>query len=880
MSLTFDSSKIIKRANPLLVELGIHTTDFRHDYNEYSRLFVDLQKRKEYDKLYEELSAFCLKDLFAFGYFILNLPADDPFIIARFYEMQDQHDMTIDLWAREHWKAVDLNEPVITPSGWKAHGDLIPGDFVYGGDGFPVKVIAKTKIFYNAPCYKIKFDDGYSVVVSNNHLWTVEKVTRKRDYYKRKYRETVVMSTDEIYSHGCESNNRLATWIVPIEFEAKKLDIPPYILGAWLGDGASENGSVTNEDAEVWENINKSGFEYSMGRPSNDITKTIYKLQPLLRKYNLLKNKHIPKDYLFSSFDDRLELLRGLMDTDGTVDSRGTATFTNISEKLIDCVFDLCVSLGLKPRKRKHVNKKGLNEKYTFYNISFQAYKKNCPFTIKRKIEKCKNGERVARRFIVDIKKVASVPVSCIQVDGDGTYLVGKHLAVTHNSTVGSYALPIWRAIRNPENRCVFFCFNSNLSKALLRRVKVTLESNDLVRMCYPDQLYMNPKKESNKWSERDGLNIKRKGAYTECTFEGYGLIDKMPVGRHYTERIYDDIVDPQTVANPENIRKAEEVFKHSDNLGARGGIKRVIATRYKYNDPYSRILENGRWTSRIYPAEVDEYGNAKRGGTPIYMTESELDAKFLEQGEDIFYCQMLQKPMHGKLSNFRESYKRLYDKLPNGHLNYYIVVDSAKFKRGHVAGRQERTDYTVMWAFAVDALRNWYMLDGVRDKLDLLQKWTALRNLSQRWGIKRIGYEQYGMMTDAQFMDLQQRDEGLFLEIVELRGLNQDERIPQLIPYYKQGKIWWPENGIWYEDVDGNTINLVDVFFDEEFYDWPSSKHDDMLSAHAWMLSPKLDVVFPDISIGDRPKEKYVQDPLELDKDMTEEEAYDWLLL
>lgn len=549
MPLKFDSRKIIKMANPLLVELGIHCTSFRNDYDEYSRLFLDLEKNENFDKLYAELASLCLGDLFAFEYFILNLPVDDPFVLARTYDVQDRHNMTLDLWAREHWK-----------------------------------------------------------------------------------------------------------------------------------------------------------------------------------------------------------------------------------------------------------------------------------------------------------------------------------------STILSYSLPIWKTINNPESRNVFFSYNKTLATKLVRRVKLTMEQNELLKKCWPDIFYENPKKESSKWSERDGCTVKRKGIYPEATFEGYGLVDLMPTGGHYTLRDYDDIVDPQTVINVENINKAEHAFRMSDNLGERGGIKYVVGTRYKYNDPYSRLILNGKWLVRTYPAEVDDEGKAKFKGIPVFMTRTELDNKFDEQGEYIYFCQMLQSPRVGSKYNFKESYKKTYKKLPNGHLNYYIVVDSAKRKR--FESKRDRSDYTVMWAFAVDSLRNWYMLDGVRDKLDLQQKWDALRKLSQDWAIATIGYEQYANMTDAEFMAIQQKEEGLFLEIIELKGLSQDERIPELVPYYKKGKVLWPEDGIMYENVEGEVINLVDVFFNEEFFDWPSCSHDDMLSAHAWMLSPLLNVVFPDMDSRERPKEKFVKDPLEQKQDELDNVSIDWLMM
>jgi hypothetical protein len=210
------------------------------------------------------------------------------------------------------------------------------------------------------------------------------------------------------------------------------LHVGPYTLGCWLGDGTSADGTITFGDAEIAEGIASEGYRMGELIGVRTMRRTIYGLGPLLRSLNLLRNKHIPVFYQRASTAQRLALLRGLMDTDGHCNTRGTATFVNKNEQLVDNVMELCTGLGLKPSKYRFEAPHG-----TYWHVAFQAYQDHNPFLITRKASRVKTGARPhPRRYITAIYPIPTEAMRCIQVDRpDGLYLTGRSMVTIHDGT-------------------------------------------------------------------------------------------------------------------------------------------------------------------------------------------------------------------------------------------------------------------------------------------------------------------------------------------------------------------------------------------------------------------------------------------------------------
>lgn len=795
----------------------------------------------------EALRRLCCKDLFFLLTEMLGRQdADRDWIFDRCREVQAQPDGYIDLWSREHYKALRLDEPVPTPTGWKLHGELKPGDTLFGPDGHYRRVVALNEIVEDAECYEIEFDDGSRIQANAEHLWAIERRTKKRKKSGgRLYRETVIMRTADIAAHDHKADNRFAIAVnsalrLP---HADNLRIDPYVLGAWLGDGHASDGRVTCGDLSVFVEIRDAGYALSDNqrrigpgeRPGAE-TRTVYGIRPMLRRLGVLRDKHIPMAYLRASIMQRRALLQGLMDTDGHCNDRGTATFTNINERLVDGVYELCVSLGLRPMKRRHMQRAADGKLYPYFQVSFQAYKADEPFRIPRKLARCKPGRRNARHFIVACRRVPSVPMRCIQVDHeDGMYLVGRTMIPTHNSTIITFALTIQDILRNPEITIGLASRTRPQAKDFLKQIKTELETNKKLKALFPDILWSNPENEAPTWSLDDGIVVKRKGNPKEMTIEAWGVIEGQPTGKHYKLLIYDDIIDKDAVTSEDTIKNVTNSWELSLSLGADGGARRIIGTHYHHADTYTTIIQRGAAKPRKYPATID----GEPDGKPVLLSPEYLYDKFISTDTYTFACQYLLDPTKGGSRRFEIDWFRRWNPDPRG-MNIYIIVDAANAKR-------KKSDYTAMWVIGLGADQNTYIIDGLRDKLDLGQRTNALFNFVGEYNPQVVGYEEYGMMADRAHIEMEQEYRNFRFDIQPLGGnISKTDRIAGLIPMAKKGRIFVPYRLVKPKMDKSGNYDVVHEFLTYEVAQWPLATHDDLLDCLARIQDPMMPTDYP----------------------------------
>lgn len=436
----------------------------------------------------------------------------------------------------------------------------------------------------------------------------------------------------------------------------------------------------------------------------------------------------------------------------------------------------------------------------------------------------------------------------------------------------------LWELIDNPNNTYAIFSVTGKDARKHLRGVKAQLEANTLLKTAWPERFYMNPQNESDRHSVLDGVMVKRDQAIAQASVSAHSLIDQMPTGDHWTHHIFDDLINEQVTNSPDLVEKAADAFRNSNNLGRYDEVdgemvditvRRVIGTRYLDGDIYGDIMKSSRWTTRMYPAEVDENGNFKRNGVPIFLSRQTLDDKFAEQGEMIYNAQMGQSPIATSRLGFKEEWLTgaYYNVGEEPQGNTYLIIDPARKKK-------KRNDFTAMIVIRTDANRKYWLLDLIRDKLTTEEKWEKIKMFVEKYNIQTgVGYEGINN-TDLEYFDLKKFADRKWINFIELGGVeNKDDRIRSLTDLFKHGRFMLPDV-LLYRDSEGKTRELIHEFVQEEYRTWPYGRHDDILDVMARVMDKKMEVTFP--VTYNRPVEykNKASDPL----DMSHQTELNWM--
>lgn len=387
---------------------------------------------------------------------------------------------------------------------------------------------------------------------------------------------------------------------------------------------------------------------------------------------------------------------------------------------------------------------------------------------------------------------------------------------------------------------CVgIFSHSRGIAKRFLRQIKYEFESNNKLKEWFPDILWTNPQKESPKWSEDDGIVVRRKSNPAEATVEAWGVVDGQPIGKHFPLLVYDDVVVPESVTTPDMLQKTSEMLSLSYALGADGGARRFIGTRYHANDAYKTVIERGTAKPRIHLLTKD--GTAD--GEPTLRSREWVANKRRDMGPYIFACQMLQNPKADETQGFKDEWLKYHDGFNRSGMNVYLLFDPA-------GSKDKRSDYTSGWVVGLGPDQNIYILDMVRDRLNLTQRARLVMTWHRKWkpmATNGVRYEKYGLQADIEHIQDVQKQQNYRFEVVEVGGrLQKNERIKRLVPYFEQGRVYLPRT-CYYTDYQGKTEDLVQVFKEQEYKPFPVSVHDDMLDALARLTEPEMPLVWPE---------------------------------
>lgn len=393
----------------------------------------------------------------------------------------------------------------------------------------------------------------------------------------------------------------------------------------------------------------------------------------------------------------------------------------------------------------------------------------------------------------------------------------------------------------DPEITIGIFSHTRPIAKAFLRQIMRELESNKTLYAAFPDVLWGEDVRAAPKWSEDDGIIVRRKSNPNEATIEAWGLVDGQPTSKHFKVLLYDDVVVAGSVTTPEMIQKTMLEMERSYNLGTTPGVKRAAGTRWHFNDAYKTVIERGTFVAREHPGRV----GGTEDGESVYWSEEIHQQKRRDMGPYTYAAQILLNPKADSAQGFKREWLRHYRRISNvSKMNGYILVDAASSKK-------KGSDFTAMKVVGLNVDRKRYVLDMVRDRLNLKERGDRLFALHRKWTdaglkIKEVRYEKYGLMADTEYLRARMEEENYRFKIVEVGGVtSKHDRIKRLIPLFEQGDIWLPES-LYMTDWQHIPVELVKAFIEEEYMAFPFGLHEDMLDALSRMEDPELKLVWP----------------------------------
>lgn len=407
----------------------------------------------------------------------------------------------------------------------------------------------------------------------------------------------------------------------------------------------------------------------------------------------------------------------------------------------------------------------------------------------------------------------------------------------------GNDPLPKWNGI---EPTFGIFSHTRPIAKGFLSQIKRELETNEILKKLFPDIIWENPYKDSPKWSEDGGLLLKRKTNPKESTIEAWGLVEGQPTSKHFNVLIYDDVVTQSSINTPDMMKKTLEAWEISINLGSKEAKRRLIGTRYHFNDAYREIIKRGAAKPRIYPGTID----GSIDGEPVFKSREYLNELRRTIGPYTFSTQILQNPLADETQSFKHEWINWFKGSDGSGMNKYFLIDPASEKK-------KTSDYTSIWVIGLGADKNHYVLDLVRDRLNLIERTDVLFKLHRKWHPLNVGYEHYGMQADIEHIKDRQKRENYRFNITKLGGtIAKQDRIKRLIPSFVEGRWYFPES-LFKTNYEGRVEDLINIFLHEEYLSFPVPVHDDMLDSLSRILDSDLNVIWPR-PIHDDSNERY----------------------
>lgn len=778
-------------------------------------------------------------------------------------ELVHQHKKLCINAARDHGKCEAVGTPVRMYDGTiKKVEDVVVGDLLMGIDSKPRRVVA-TRRGHDSMMYRIDQSRGDSYTVNSRHICTLIEKDRNGSIATASKRIVDIDIPTLLSKTPNRVKERYRGFKVAVQYPARPVGLEPYFLGYWLGDGNSNNQKITTADPEVCEYLRSYAERLGLHYGQKDLTVTIgigtrgrgkrNPLERMLKGYNLLYNKHIPEQYLVNSEEVRLQVLAGLIDSDGNY-WQGGYHFGNTNYQLVCDVKNLADSLGFCTRMGGGTRYcKALDRDYSSWCVTISGELDRIPVKIARKKVQTDWSSKTSHKdwgtidgvhpTVVSSLKITSVGEGdyiSITTDGDHRFVLGDG-TVTHNSFYFSNAYAAWQLYRYKKpsttryskrptaassNRGFLFSFSLQQSVDLLEILKGTIEENEILK----ERLF--PQSTANNWSATN--IVCRNGA--RLTGKGFGSSVR---GAHPYWIIVDDGLKDNVIYSSLQRNKSTDYF-HSVimNMLVPGGQIIVVGTPFHAEDLYGDLKTKNGWFVIEYPAIFPD----GRILWPQRWSFKDLMDKKETQGSIIFSRENLCRPITNESSIFpMEILTRSLLRMEN-----YTLVDSReefpiKFSKVVVGcdfaiSANVGADYAVFSVWGIDELTDErWLLHLYREKgAKFFEQMNVLRRINSRFRPDLI------VMENNTFQQI-------FVETADTEGMpvighttgidKYDLKTgwPHLSTLFERGKIHIPIGNVYSQQVKDLIFqDLGSVAFTEKGLESVGS-HDD-ISSSFWL--------------------------------------------
>lgn len=419
-------------------------------------------------------------------------------------------------------------------------------------------------------------------------------------------------------------------------------------------------------------------------------------------------------------------------------------------------------------------------------------------------------------------------------------------------STYSSVYFPEYFLGRNPQLQIICGSNILELAESFGRKVRNSVASPEF-GVIWPGVTLSDDNSAAHRW----GLN--KGGEYYAVGVGG------TVAGRRGDVAIIDDPIKNREHADSERMRQRDWDWWNHDLVSRMKPHARLVLvmTRWHEDDLAGRLLdrERGEWKVIKLPmlaGKEDPLGRPEGQAlwrewfTPDMVRQAQKDPRAW-----ISLYQQEPRPADG--AEFKRAWIQRYQSPPQ-RSNKILLVDPA----GTVTNK---SDFTSIWVVALGADENFYLVDGLRDRLNLTQRIDAVFRMHKRHRPYQTRYEQYGMQADIEAMQAEMERRQYRFSIKKVAGgIQKEARIRRLIPHFESGRIWLPVDMI-RQTVDGEAVDVIKTFIDEEYVTFPVGRHDDALDNLARLFEPGLSMPWPDdgplLGMSDASSDTYVMDPV-----------------